>query len=340
MDRRFGVAFALAAVFTLGACGGSTQSAQTPADQTMTPAEARAFIAQVQKERGTTPETGGVTNMEQLLDVLLHDDLGRFEDAERLVAGKPGIDALTMHATLELSWSDGYSTVANVVEERRKRADADVRRMTEEKNSGRKFTDAEAKELEKLQKDADFDAQAKVALEIIAKDHLNAAGAVVREVLRQFQGDPRTRRVAAFYYLLSEDYSDFDMVIKRLEETETHDAGLQYLRAVESMQRYGIRKDASAFLREALNLNPDMVRAQAKLVLTEDGVEATYAEFQKLKAVAPRHPIVNLAGPAIVSEYETATALSRARESHQLPAGPQQAAPVATPATPPPAMGQ
>jgi hypothetical protein len=341
--RHFGVAFVLASILALEACGGSNQEPDVPEGPHMTAAEARAFIAQAQKERGTTPETGGVTNMEQLLDVLMRDDIGRFEDAAQLVAGKPGIDAMTMHATIELSWSDGYSTVAAVVEERRKRADADVRRLKQERDAGRKFSDAEVKELEKLEKEADFETQAHSALAILAADHLQVAGAVVREVIRQFPADQRTRRVAAFYYLLSEDYADFDMTMKRLEATESNDAGLQYVRAVESLRRYGIKKDASAFLHAALQLNPSMVRAQAKLVLTEAGNEATYAELQKLKAVAPKHPIVTLAGPAIISEYETSTALARARASHQLPvappaagtAPPDGAQPTAAPLPPP-----
>jgi hypothetical protein len=78
-----------------------------------------------------------------------------------------------------------------------------------------------------------------------------------------------------------------------------------------------------------------MVRAQAKLVLTEVGIEATYAELQKLRAVAPRHPIVNIAGPAIVSEYETSSALSRARAAHQAPVAPPSSASAAPAATAP-----
>lgn len=285
----------------------------------MTPAEARAFIADVQKQRGTTPNSAPVTSMEQLLDVLLHDDIGRFESAEQLVEGKPGVDALTVHATIELSWSDAYSTVATLVQERWKRADVERRRLTQEKDSGRTFTDAEKKELEQAEKDVDFDTNANNALKILAKDHLQTAGAIMREVVRQFPDDERSLRVAAFYYLLSEEYRDFDAVMKRLQPVEATDASLQYLRAVESLNRYGIPKDASGFLQAALKLNPAMVRAQAKLVLTEVGVDASYAELQKLRAIAPNHPVVNIAGPAIISEYETATALAKARAAHQQP---------------------
>jgi len=317
--RHIGVALIFSALLALEGCGGSGHEPEVPDGPHMTAAEARAFIAQVQKDRGTTPETGGVTNMEQLLDVVLRDDIGRFDQAAALVAGKPGIDAMSTHATIELSWSDGYSTVGAVVEERRKRADAELRRMKQEKDSGRAFTDAETKQLEKAEKEADFEMQAHAALDILAKDHLQTAGSVVRELIRQFPTDPRTRRVAAFYYLLSENYADFDMAMKRLEANESTDATLQYVRAVESLRRYGIKKDANAFLRAALALNPNLVRAQAKLVLTETNTEGAYAEFEKLRAVAPRHPIVSIAGPAIVSEYETSTALQRARESRQLP---------------------
>ncbi len=339
VHRRFGVAFIFSTLLALGACGGSNQPANGAEEPHMSAAEARAFIAEVQKERGTTPETGGVTNMDQLVDVLLRDDIFRFEDAVRLVQGKPGIDAMTMHATIEVAWSDGFSTVARVVDERTKRADLERQRLTQERDAGRKFTDAETRELEQAEKDTAFGRKMHLALDVLSVDHLQAAGAVVRELVRQFPEDPRTDRVAAFYYLLSQDFELYDTTMTRLEKVAATDAALQYLRALESLNRAGIRKEASAHLREALKLNPNLVRAQAKLVLTEEGIEAIHAELQKLKAVAPRHPIVNIAGPSIVSEYETSTALAKARASHNLPGPPppEGAPPAPATAAPPPA---
>ena len=87
------------------------------------------------------------------------------------------------------------------------------------------------------------------------------------------------------------------------------DAGILYLRAMESWRRYGVRSDARKFLEEALNRDPKMVRAQAKLALMGEEI----ADLQKLQVMAPSHIIVNIAGPTLWREHEIAMSLARAR---------------------------
>ena len=81
------------AVLTSLSCGGTTPSADSPAGSGMSAADARAFVAEAQAERGATPPAP-VTSMEQFLEVLDGDQIPRFESASAFVAGKPGIDAL------------------------------------------------------------------------------------------------------------------------------------------------------------------------------------------------------------------------------------------------------
>jgi hypothetical protein len=329
--RRFARVLLIGSIaFSLSGCGGSTPPAGSATSESMSPAEARSFIAEVQKERGVTSDATPVTSVDQLLDILMADEVGRFEAAKQLVAGKPGIDAMSLHATIELCWSDSFTTVALVVEELRKRDDVDVKRLTQERDAGREFTDAQKKELEQAEKNVAFDLKARSALEVLAKDHLGAGEALVREELRQFPSDPRTYRVAAFFYLLTGDWQHFDTSMQWLKDDEATDSGLSYLRALEALQRYAIRKEATTFLRKSLELNPKQVRAQAKLVFTVEGIEATHAELEKLRAVSPRHPVVSIAGPPIQSAYEMATAFSKAKAT-----GPAAAAPPASSAVAP-----
>lgn len=303
----------------------------------MSPAEARAFIADVQKERGVPPDPTPVTSVDQLLDILTADEVGRFEAATRLVAGKPGIDAMSLNATIELCWSDSFTTVALIVEELRKREAVEVQRLTQERDAGREFTDADKKALDDAEQRVAFDVKARTAFDVLAKDHLEAARAIVHEELRQFPSDPRTYRVAAFYYLLTADWQHFDTSMQWLKDSEPTDSGLQYLRALEALQRYAIRKEASEFLRKSLALNPKQVRAQAKLVFTEEGIEAIHGELEKLRAVSPRHPVVTIAGPSITTAYQMATAFSKARETRPPAAAPPASTGTAPPAAPAPA---
>ena len=286
----------------------------------MSPADAQAFIAQIQRERSIPIDTTPVTNMQQLLQALGDDQVGRFSSAEQLVAGKPGIDALALHATLELAWSDDFTTFARILGELGKRAEFERNRLREKRDTGLGLNDAETRNLDECQKNVAFDAKAKLALEVLAQEHLKTAAGVVTQALRQFPKDPMTYRVAAYLSLLSREWPDFDAAMSWYAETEAKDAGLVYLRALEQLNRRRVPKNATALLREALRLHPQMVRAQAKLVLTEDGIDATYAEFEKLRAVAPRHPMVSILGPSITSDYQLSSSFRQARAARQPPA--------------------
>jgi len=302
----------------------------------MSSSDAEAFLKEVRQQRGLPLEYPPVNSVDELLDVLTNDQMGRFANGLRLVAGKPGVDAMALHATVELSWSDDLSTLALILGELKKRADVEIDRLKAQRESGSGFSEADAKDLEKNQKNAEFDAKAKGALEVLAQDHLRAAGKVVTEARRQFPKDPLSYRVAAYYSLLTGDWLQFDAAMGWLKEGEAKDAGLVYLRALEALSRFAVRKDAAAQLRSTLAINPKMARAQAKLVLVEDGADAKYAEFEKLKALAPQHPVVWLAGPSITSDYELSGAFRKAREARQ-PAAVEAPASAAPAAAPPPA---
>ncbi|HET7540518.1 MAG TPA: hypothetical protein VFK05_11625 [Polyangiaceae bacterium] len=326
------------------AAGANSADAASPTSgATMSVSDAQAFVTDVQRQRGL-PAPAPVSSIDELLEVLTTDQMDRFGEGERLVAGKPGVDALTLHASLELAWSDDLKTLSLILAELGKRADAEVRRLSARREAGAKLSDAEQKDLEQNQKNLDFDSKAQAATEALAQEHLRAAGLVVAEARRQFPKDPLTYRVLAYHALLSGEWLAFDGAIEPLKDKEATDPGLVYLRALESLKRFAVRKDAAVLLRKALQLNPKLLRAQAKLTLVEEGIDAKYAEFEKLKAQAANHPIVWLAGPSMTSDYELSASFRKARAAQQpgpavTPAAAAPAAPTAPPAAvaPPPA---
>jgi hypothetical protein len=85
-----------------------------------------------------------------------------------------------------------------------------------------------------------------------------------------------------------------------------------YLRAMEAFERYVDPVRCEQLLKETLAKRPDFVRAQANLVLVDQGVEAKYAELQALKELSPTHLVVRLAGPAIDQEFKTSQELKSA----------------------------
>jgi hypothetical protein len=302
---------AVGIALTLAGCHTSAPAADQAASHGMNPAEARAFMTEIQAKRGVPPaKRATVTSMEELVSILSRDDVERFEDAARFVEGRPGIDALTLHATIELAWSDALLTAASVAEEFGKRATLEADRLRKKRNSSREFTPADENALEQVGKEALMLTTTREALLVLAKDHLQAASIPVSEALRQFERDPRSHRVAAFYHLLRADWMKYDDAMAWFERQQVPpDAGILYLRAIESWRRYGVRSDARTFLEQALEQDPKMVRAQAKLALMGEEI----ADLQKLQTMAPSHIIMSIAGPTIWREHEIAMSLARAR---------------------------
>ncbi|HEY3255790.1 MAG TPA: hypothetical protein VGJ91_17650, partial [Polyangiaceae bacterium] len=200
----------LSLVFAISGCAGGSNSAQASSPAAISVSDAQAFVTDVQRQRGMPAEQAPVNSIDELLEVLASDQVGRFREAERLVAGKPGIDAMALHATLELAWSDDFSTLSLILTELGKRADVEVERLKTKRDAGTALSADEAKDLEQNQKNAEFDAKAKGALEVLAQDHLRAAGQVVAEAKRQFPKDEMTYRVQAYHALLSGEWLAFD----------------------------------------------------------------------------------------------------------------------------------
>jgi hypothetical protein len=280
----------------------------------MTPAEARSTLVELKAARGMKAKPPQpVASPEELLDILLRDDIDRFEDAARFLEGKTGIDALTWSATVELLWSEAYGTVALVARELAHRSEAEATRLGEKRDAGREFTERDKELLARATEGVAFNTKAEAALGVLSRDHLAAGSEFAREALRQFPDDQRTLRVAAFYYLSTGTWGRYDQVMAALGDSEASDAPLLFLRALEAERRRGQRAEARQYLTHALAVNPRLVRAQAKLVLLQDDSASSYAELQKLEALSPEHPVVRITGPSIKREYELSESFDRAR---------------------------
>jgi len=301
-----------AALLLVAGCAGGEQSSKTAA--TMSAPEARDMLAELQAARGVKPKPPqAVKNAEELLDIVMRDDIDRFEDAARFLEGKGGVDALTMSATVELLWSDAYGTVALVARELGHRGEVEVARLEEKHDSGREFTKDDQRRLDEAKERVEFDGKAEMALGVLSREHLSSGSDSAREAIRQFPNDERTLRVAAFYYLSTGTWGRYDEVMSSFRDIEADDPGLLFLRALEALRRRSAPDEARALLKQALGKNPRLVRAQAKLVLLQADIRATYIELTQLEAMAPAHPIVRITGPLIKSEYQLSQSFERAR---------------------------
>jgi len=280
----------------------------------MKPQEARQCVAEfARKYGGDSPAQPDPTSMSEVLEILLSDQTARFEGTSRYLEGKQGGDVLAVRAMLELSWSDAYYTVMKIEAELARRKAVEVKRFADREASGHQLSETERASRTKLEGQISEGEKVQEACKVVAEEHMNAGGLLAQEALKQSPptaGPPRT--ALAFYYALKGSWIPFDEAMDAAKKVEPDAAMIQYLKAMESVQRYNLKNDARKFLLEAMRIQPRLVRAQAKEVLLQDDIAAMHAELAKLEAKSPRHPIVLMLGKMVAEEYESATALREA----------------------------
>jgi hypothetical protein len=299
---------------TLVACAGSSASSRPAESSGMTPQAARQIVSDfARKYGGASSAQPDPTSMSEVLEILLSDQVARFEGAARYLEGKQGGDVLSIRALIELSWGDAYYTVMKIDAELSRRMAVEVKRIADREASGHQPSEAERASRAKLESQINEGAKVQEACKVLADEHVNAGGLLAQEALKQSPptaGPPRT--ALAFYYGLKADWIPFDDAMDAAKKVEPDAAMIQYLRSLESIQRYNLKPDARKFLLESMRIQPRLVRAQAKLVLLQDDVDGMHAELAKLKDKSPQHPVVLMLGKMVTEEYESATALRQA----------------------------
>lgn len=294
----------------LGGCASTQEGAESPHDA-MSAKDAQAVLADFAKQHGVSaPKQPDPTSLPQVVEILLSDQTSRFEGALRFLEGKQGGEILTLRALLELSWSDGYTTVSDVLFELNRRSGLEVKRLSEREAAG-ELTSSEEQMLATLEARIEAADQARIACEVLAAEHLKAAAPLASEAVKQGKpGFTQPLTALAFYYLLSGKWLEYDEVMQSVREAERNTVMVSYLNAMESLQRFTLREQARDELKQALAAQPLFIRAQAKLVLLQDDPASAYTEFTKLKTASPGHPVLALVGKLIVDEYEASQALN------------------------------
>jgi hypothetical protein len=307
-------------VFALGACAsskGSTNDGSTIGVgidvESMRPPEAAQVVQEFQKAYGIPPippPDTPVTSMGQVLEIIRGDRLPEYEAARRFAAGKQGSEALTLRAYLDLSYAGALMTAAWILDEERKQDLTELKLVSQ----AQPFEDAEAtkkdhaRAAELRTKAADLRKVVR-ALRVLSEGPLRSGKELAEQAIRQ---DPK----AQLAYLANANYNrlrgrwlEYDRMMRYADEGTEDPPVRTYLRAMEAFERYVDPARCEKLLKETLAKRPDFVRAQANLVLVDEGIEAVHEELQRLKAMSPQHLVVRLAGPMIEEEYKTSQEL-------------------------------
>jgi hypothetical protein len=277
--------------------------------ETMRPPEAAQVVREFQDAYGlppVAPPGTPVTSMAQVLEIIRGDRLPEFEKARRFAAGRQGAEALTLRAYLDLSYAGALMTAAWILEEERRQELTELRQLTQarplEDPDSAKQDQARAAELKT--KTADLRKVVR-ALRVLSEEPLRSGSDLAEQAIRQ---DPKAQLAYlanANYFRLRGQWLEFDRMMRYADEGPEDPPVRTYLRAMEAFERYVDPQRSEQLLKETLARRPDFVRAQANLVLIDEGTEAKYEELQRLKAISPNHLVVRLAGPMIEKEYKT-----------------------------------
>ena len=309
--------------FVLGACASSKSSSGDGSTigkeidvESMRPPEAAQIIREFQQAYGIPPLPAPdtpVTSMAQVLEIIRGDRLPEFEEARRFAASRQGPEALTLRAYLDLTYAGALMTAAWILEEERRQDLTELRQLTTarplEAADGSKEDQARAAGLHA--KTADFRKVVR-ALRVLSEAPLRSGSDLAEQAIRQDPTAQLAYYANANYFRLRGHWLEFDRMMRYGQDGEADPPIRTYLRAMEAFERYVDPARCEQLLKETLAKRPDFVRAQANLVLVDQGVEAKHAELQALKQLSPTHLVVRLAGPIIEQEFQTSVELKSA----------------------------
>lgn len=241
------------------------------------------------------------TSVEECLAVLKSDRLDLFPGAIALLDGQTTPEATALRAQLQLAWGEAELTVAELLASLADRLDGRVRALMVRKlgAADRNVLGADLARLH-LYRDTDE------ALRMLAAEHVAAGMEGAQQVIAARPDDYVGYRVAADGHRLRNEWRDFSAMVVKVEESNPDSNGLVFLRGVAAQLRDGDAVEASKLYRQALERDPNFVRAQAQLVLVQTNIFEQKKELEKLRAIAPDHQIVRWAGPGIDEEHQSA----------------------------------
>jgi hypothetical protein len=293
--------FVAAAPFGCAHTGGTGSSGRNLDD-------AYAFLETFRERYGVPKapeEPSPPTSMEEVLAIVRADDLPRYEAARDFADEKEGSEALEIRGFLELTWGDAILTARQLTMDRylRLRAEEQQLRLRAKRNRD------EDKRLDRLSQSLKDFKEAQVALDAIARPHIEAGEVIVRELNRSYPQRTENAVLEAMHYRLVKDWPRYGQAMRKLNEAGINTPAAEYLRAMEPYDRARDFAASQTRLQALRQSAPDLIRVQAELVLLQQDIEDTYRELQILEGISPHHFLVRIAGKWIADEYETSRGL-------------------------------
>ena len=294
----------------VGACATSSPPAMEPVRAAaLSLAEATALVDAF--EAGRLPPAQRPpppTTMAEAVGVLKSDRLDLFPGAVDLLSTQHTPEAMALRAQILLAWGEAELTIAEILANTADKLDDGIR-----PSQMRRLSDEEAARLAAERAKIAGYRDTDQALRLLAAEHVAAGDDEAHKLMAAKPNDYAGYRVAADAHRLRSEWERFGDMVAKLQERNPDSNGLVFLRGIAAHMRDGDTAQAIVCYRQALQNDPQFIRAQAQLVLVQTDILEQKAELDRLREIAPDHQIVRWAGPDIDLAY------TRVRQRQQAP---------------------
>lgn len=279
------------------ACGAQTADTTAPGTDDMSAEEAKDYVDQLRAEaQASLEDPKPVQSMDEVIQVVRADDTRRFYNAAQFTKGKDDVDSLTLRAVMDLARAEAGAIAAGIF--------SDFAKYTEQRYQ--KVAEGEENEemRQLLKDDLRRYRKAETAILILTRPSIVTGRDLAYEAMKKYPDHPRSHMAIAMSHRMEENWGEFDAEMAKLEGAGVQPAFVHYLKGTEALYRQGDRAAAREHFSKALQESPELVRAQAQLVLSQDDIGGMQTELQKLRNLNAEHFVILVAGKAIQAQYE------------------------------------
>ncbi|MBK7859176.1 MAG: hypothetical protein IPJ65_11260 [Archangiaceae bacterium] len=304
-------------VFALAfSCAGTSAVTRASEHQNLSLEEAQTIVSTLEKKSGGETPAPQPKTLDEAVELLKSDEISSFAVGADFAAKDTSPQGKALDAQIELAWGEAQHIVSDLLDRATFNLHEEYQLLA--KRSATKGLDAkEQARFTQLEKALDEMAGVSNALTKLGDEHIATGIKKAKDVIAANPNEYLGYRVAADYYRLTEDWANFDVAVKKLEELNPKSNGLVFARAMEAMQRTQDRSKAVTLLEQALQNDPKFTRARAQLLLAHSNIDSAWSVYEALKAAQPHHQIVAWVGPTLEAEREAITAVAERAAARQ-----------------------
>lgn len=308
--------FVLCAFLALAGCGGRAAAPpakpaacfQVQGGTELRTKDAKKTLDELAARISLSPEDEALRHPKSLDDVrkvLRRDAVYLFADAATYAHATNTVDGRILEANLELLLGESQLLASQVLGMQAAWVSGDLRVARATLASGEPTTDR-GRLLAQLIRVVEEGNAIADALGAVGPTHLTHGAEMIRKVRDEAPNDARTHLLVAEYHRLRGEWNEFDAAMAAVDKAEgtAPPPALDYLRAMEQLERFRQPAKGAALLKDALKRTPKFVRAQAALVLMAQNPRQALRELLRLKRLSEDHYLVMLLEPTLAAEQE------------------------------------